>query len=60
LVGRWTGLEGVAAITGYLAKFSSLMVGALQENKSYSSPSFYDSVIIPKNITYTNIDDKNF
>lgn len=60
LVGRWTGLEGVAAITGYPAKGPSLMADALQENKSYSSPSFYDSVIIPKNTPYTNIGDKNF
>jgi hypothetical protein len=60
LVGRWTGLEGVAAITAYPNKGKHLMMDALSENKAYSSPSFYDSVVIPKNTPYTNVGEKSF
>lgn len=60
LVGRWTGLEGVAAISAYPNKGTHLMMDALSENKVYSNPSFYDSVVIPKNTPYTNIGEKSF
>jgi uncharacterized membrane protein len=60
LVGRWVGLEGVAAISAHPDQGWPLFVRALKEVKSYDGASFYDSIIVAKDSAYANISEKNY
>lgn len=60
LVGRWIGLEGVAAISSYPDKGWPLFMSALREVKNYGGASFYDATIVAQDTAYTNISEKNY
>jgi hypothetical protein len=60
LVGRWVGIEGVAAISSHPDKGWPLFMSALKEVKSYDGASFYDSRIVAKDSAYGNISERSY
>lgn len=60
LMGRWIGIEGVAATQAYTSKGIDLIEKSWRDQRQHNQPSFYDRVIVATDTPYSNIKIKNY
>lgn len=60
LIGRWIGIEGVAATEAFTSKGIDLIEKSWRDQRQHNQASFYDRLIIAMDTPYSNIKNQNY